>query len=617
MSTDSARPALHLSARYLAIVQNILRRDLPRAEVWAYGSRVKGDHHDASDLDLVARQPDDLTRPQPDLDEVAAAFSDSDLPILVQIVDWARIPAAFRDEIEAGYVVLQSADADPVAPTDDKPGPESSATKAARRDAKALRHKEAKDSNEILCDSEPLRLSPTPTLQRGSQKTDWLTCSVLELQEEGALLVEDGNHGEYRPRSDEFGEGEYAFIRAADMGDGRVLFEQAQRINDRAFSRIRKGIGRGGDVLFSHKGTVGKLAIAPLDASPFVCSPQTTFWRVLNHDRLDRRFLYHFMRSQGFTDQWMARSNETDMAAYVSLTAQRQLHVVLPKIEEQRAIAAILGALDDKIEQNRRTAHALERLARAIFRAWFVDFEPVRAKAAGATAFPSMPQPVFDALSDRFVDSEIGPVPEGWHIKPIGEVVTVKGGGTPSTKSPAYWEGGVHCWATPRDMSRLTHPILLNTERRITDVGLQQISSGLLPVGTVLMSSRAPVGYLAIAQVPTAINQGFIAMVCDGPLPSAFVLNWASASMDAIKGRASGTTFPEINKKNFRSLPVVQPSADVISAYREIAEPLLELMTASISESAQLAQLRDYLLPKLLSGAVRVNAAEQQVTESR
>jgi type I restriction enzyme S subunit len=87
--------------------------------------------------------------------------------------------------------------------------------------------------------------------------------------------------------------------------------------------------------------------------------------------------------------------------------------------------------------------------------------------------------------------------------------------------------------------------------------------------------------------------------------------------MDAIKGRASGTTFPEINKKNFRSLPVVQPSADVISAYREIAEPLLELMTASISESAQLAQLRDYLLPKLLSGAVRVNAAEQQVTESR
>jgi predicted nucleotidyltransferase len=118
MSTDSARPALHLPARYLAIIQDILRRNLPHAEVWAYGSRVHGDHHDASDLDLVVRQPDDLTRRQPDLDEVAAAFSDSDLPILVQIVDWARIPASFREEIEAGYVVLQQADGAPAAPTD-------------------------------------------------------------------------------------------------------------------------------------------------------------------------------------------------------------------------------------------------------------------------------------------------------------------------------------------------------------------------------------------------------------------------------------------------------------------------------------------------------------------
>lgn len=158
MNSDTARPALHLPARYLAIVQDILRRYLPHAEVWAYGSRVNGDHYDASDLDLVVRQPDDLTRPQTALDEVAAAFSDSDLPILVQIVDWARIPEAFREEIEAGYVVLQSADGDPVAPTDDKPGPASSATKAARRNAKAQRHKDAKDSNEVLCDSAPLRL---------------------------------------------------------------------------------------------------------------------------------------------------------------------------------------------------------------------------------------------------------------------------------------------------------------------------------------------------------------------------------------------------------------------------------------------------------------------------
>lgn len=118
MSGNTAHPALHLPERYLAIVQDTLSRYLPQAEVWAYGSRVNGDHYDASDLDLVVRQPDDLARSQPGLDQVAAAFSDSDLPILVQIVDWARIPEAFREEIKAGYVVLQPAEADPAAAKD-------------------------------------------------------------------------------------------------------------------------------------------------------------------------------------------------------------------------------------------------------------------------------------------------------------------------------------------------------------------------------------------------------------------------------------------------------------------------------------------------------------------
>ena len=177
----------------------------------------------------------------------------------------------------------------------------------------------------------------------------------------------------------------------------------------------------------------------------------------------------------------------------------------------------------------------------------------MKAKAAGADSFPSMPQQVFDALPTRLVDTESDPVPEGWEMVEIDDIVTIKGGGTPSTKNLDYWNGGEHCWATPRDMARLSHPILLDTERHITDAGVNRISSGLLPVGTVLMSSRAPVGYLALVGVPTAINQGFIALVCDGPLPPIFVLNWVYSSMEAIKARASGTTFPEISKKNFRT----------------------------------------------------------------
>ncbi len=143
---------------------------------------------------------------------------------------------------------------------------------------------------------------------------------VADLQHRGWLLVEDGNHGEYRPRSDEFGNGEFAFIRAADMDGGRVLFDQAERINATARARIRKGVGAPGDVLFSHKGTVGKVAFVSADAPPFVCSPQTTFWRTLDEQRIDRRYLYYFLCSAGFTEQWEARKDETDMAAYVSLS---------------------------------------------------------------------------------------------------------------------------------------------------------------------------------------------------------------------------------------------------------------------------------------------------------
>jgi type I restriction enzyme S subunit len=118
------------------------------------------------------------------------------------------------------------------------------------------------------------------------------------------------------------------------------------------------------------------------------------------------------------------------------------------------------------------------------------------------------------------------------------------------------------------------------------------------------------VGYLAIAGVPTAINQGFIAMVCDGALPPVYVLHWAFTSMEKIKAHASGTTFAEISKKVFRPLPIVEPTGDAIAAYREVAEPLFELLTGRVSESTRLAEMRDYLLPRLLSGDVRVDRVE-------
>jgi type I restriction enzyme S subunit len=254
-------------------------------------------------------------------------------------------------------------------------------------------------------------------------------------------------------------------------------------------------------------------------------------------------------------------------------------------------------------------------MAAAIFKAWFIDFEPVKAKAAGAKSFPSMPQPVFDAFPSSLVpapNSPSGEIPKGWRVGVVGEEVEVVGGGTPSTSEPRYWDG-THCWATPKDLSKLDSPILLNSERKITDSGLSGISSGLLPVGSLLLSSRAPIGYLALVRVPTAINQGFIGMRCTKLLSAEFMLHWSQERMDDIKGRANGTTFQEISKGSFRPMPIVVPDETTAKASDSLVKPLYEMVAANVKENGTLAALRDSLLPKLLSGEVRVASVREGI----
>jgi type I restriction enzyme S subunit len=189
------------------------------------------------------------------------------------------------------------------------------------------------------------------------------------------------------------------------------------------------------------------------------------------------------------------------------------------------------------------------------------------------------------------------------------------GGTTPSTKEPAYWEGGTHAWATPKDLSALSVPVLLDTERRITDAGLSHVGSGLLPKGTVLLSSRAPIGYLAVAEIPVAINQGFIAMTPKAGTSNIFLLLWASVAHEEIVSRANGSTFLEISKANFRPIPVVTPPAQAMLAFEKLARPLHERIVECARESRTLAALRDALLPRLISGELRLKDAERFLKE--
>ena len=277
---------------------------------------------------------------------------------------------------------------------------------------------------------------------------------------------------------------------------------------------------------------------------------------------------------------------------------------------EQRAIAHVLGTLDDKIELNRRMNETLEAMARALFKSWFVDFEPVRAKMEGrwrrGESLPGLPAEHYDLFPDRLVPSELGEIPEGWEVKALGDVADVVGGTTPSTKIAEYWEGGTHCWATPKDLSNLSSPVLLDTERKITEAGLNKIGSGLLPPGTLLLSSRAPIGYLAISEEPVAVNQGFIAMPPDKRASNLFLLHWCSKFHEEIVNHANGSTFLEISKGNFRGIPIVVPGEPVMAAFDRRARSLHERVVSNERESRALSLQRDALLPILVSGDVRM-----------
>ena len=368
-----------------------------------------------------------------------------------------------------------------------------------------------------------------------------------------------------------------------------------------------KDIARPGDLLIAmtditQQGAVlGSPLLVPQSAGEF-CLYTLDAGRLHLDENVDPQFAYYALRSCEFrafaaahaTGTTVRRVRPIDVLAY---------EFALPPLAEQHRIARVLGALDERIEANRRVSATLEEMARALFRHWFVDFGPVRAKAAG---LPSGLPPGLDALFPAsFEASASGDAPTGWSMGSLGEAVTVLSGSTPSTKEAAWW-GGEHWFVTPKDMSALLDPVILDSTRRLTDAGATRVRSGILPPGTVLFSSGAPIGRLAITGAPAVAGQRVIAMVCDGAVGAPYALHWAEANLPAIKMLATGTTFPEISRTTLGEMPFLVPPAPVHAAWDSFAAPLYARIAMLARKSRVLAALRDTLLPRLVSGEVRV-----------
>lgn len=330
--------------------------------------------------------------------------------------------------------------------------------------------------------------------------------------------------------------------------------------------------------------------------------------RLRGGPNLDTEFLRYVVGSSEFTQHIHAITTGTAVP-HISGKQIKDFTFALPPLPEQRDIAGVLGALDDKIEQNRRTAQALERLARAIFRAWFVDFEPVKGKAAGAAAFPSMPQPVFDALPTRFVDSDLGPVPEGWAVKPIATIATFLNG-LALQKYPPRGDG--------EDLRVIKIAELRKGSAEGADCANSDVPDQyIVEDGDLLFSWSGTLEAEFWFGGKGVLNQHLF-KVTSSHLPSWFCFLWIRQHLPWFRTVAASkaTTMGHIKRGHLQEAQVVAPTNAVLQVADAVIGPLYDLHAQLMVESRKLAEMRDYLLPKLISGELRVKDGAHIVLEA-
>jgi type I restriction enzyme S subunit len=396
--------------------------------------------------------------------------------------------------------------------------------------------------------------------------SDLVPTQVADLIERGVLTINDG----YRAKNSELAKTGLPFARGGNI-DGGFYFENADHFPEDNLDRVGEKVSQPGDAVFTSKGTVGRFAFVTEDTPRFVYSPQLCFWRSLDRDVVDPRWMFYWMHSGEFFDQYTGVKGQTDMADYVSLRDQRRMQITVPRIEEQREIAEVLGALDDKIGLNHRTNQTLEAIALAIFKAWFLKFHPVVAKSEGRQ--PSGVDAETAALfPDSFDDSPLGPIPKGWGIGPILDHAELLSGGTPKTSIPEYWGGDVP-WASAADVSGSGETFLIQSGRSITERGLRESSTRMIPVkATVIVARGATTGRLCMFGKEMAMNQTCYALKSRYELPF-FVYCLCRASIEDIVHMAYGSVFDTITTRTFGDSKVIVPAPKVTSRFEQIVTP--------------------------------------------
>jgi len=445
----------------------------------------------------------------------------------------------------------------------------------------------------------------------------------------------DGNHGEIHPKGDDFVDEGIPFIMASDLSDGRVNTKTCKFITPAQANMLRKGFAKTGDVLLSHKATIGRTAIVEeLESDFIVLTPQVTYYRVKNSEKLNNLYLKYYFDSDGFQDILSNWAGGGSTRAYLGITAQLKLPIIVPDISVQKAIVHVLGTLDNRIELNRRMNEILEAMAQALFKSWFVDFDPVidnalakgkeipevfrekaQARAALGHNCRHLPEEIRSLFPDEFISrDELGCIPKRWSLRPIGECFELLGGHP--FNSGEYVHDGYFGVVTIKNVQN--GHFVQECTNRITKLPEKIKNHCRLEGGDVLLSLTGNVGRVCLAcEGNYLLNQRVSKIVGVDGIPNSFAYfffrqKWIYENMIAI---SKGTAQQNLSPIETTKIKQVLPSNKVVVKLSKIFESISKKILYNINTSSILIGLRDTFLPKLLSGELRIPDAEKMIED--
>jgi type I restriction enzyme S subunit len=433
---------------------------------------------------------------------------------------------------------------------------------------------------------------------------EWKTTSLKEFCRKPQGGIQTGPFGSQLHRSD-YTENGVPVIMPTNISAGRINDEGISRVSNAMADQLKRHRLREGDIIFSRRGEVDKCAVITSREVGWLCGTGCLLARV-DRKLADARYIgYHI--SLPATRGWLRQNAVGLVMPNLNTAILERIPIHAPDRHEQEKIADLLASLDAKIDLSRETAATLDEMARALFKSWFVDFDPVRAKAAGLDT--GLSAKIAKFFPDRFDDSGL---PEGWHVESLLKFAALISGGTPKTDDPAYWDGSIP-WASAKDVSQCPTQFLLSTERTITQRGLDESSTKLVPaLSTVVVARGATTGRHRLLGFDMAMNQTCYALrakdVHNFWLYCAF-----SNSIEKIVQSSHGSVFDTITTVTLNNADIIAGSPNIRAEFEILVTPIFSKILATTKESDELLSLRDALLPRLLSGQLRVEDAANKV----